>query len=569
MGVGAALLMPGTLSTITSVFPQEERAKAVGIWAGFATAGGTLGILASGALLEAFYWGSVFVVTAAIALVALVAIILVVPSTRSTEPVRFDPLGSFTSAIGIGLLVLGIIEGPDRGWTDPVTVIGLVGGALFLVGFVLVELRAKTPLLDPRLFAHHGFATGSASLFLQFFAMFAFFFLSLQYLQLVLGYGTLTAAAALLPMTVVIMPIAAMSGTLSERYGHRLVGGAGLAVSALGFGVFAMLGSHSGFLLFLVATLIIGSGAALAMTPATNAIIASLPRDKQGVASAVNDTARAGRRVRRRRPGQRVQHGVSARHRQPPRWAPRRARQAGARGTRDRDPARAEVTEWLRSAQLGARRVHRRYARLGAVRYGDAAPRSALRVDPRRIARRGNHRGRARSRRRPPARRGTRRMTVTFDEATRRLLDGQNFATVATLNPDGAPQTSVVWIKREGDTVVFSTTTGRQKARNLSRDPRIKVVGFAAEPDARRSAEIGGRIGHRADVAGYLRGPPSAYGELQRNPTADHRPPTRTGSGSVPSPPRQGRRRARDLPPQADRRHHHVLGLRRLSLARG
>jgi MFS family permease len=157
---------------------------------------------------------------------------------------------------------------------------------------VLVELRAKAPLLDPRLFAHHGFATGSASLFLQFFAMFAFFFLSLQYLQLVLGYGTLTAAAALLPMTVVIMPVAAMSGTLSERYGHRLVGGAGLAVSALGFGVFAMLGSHSGFLLFLVATLIIGTGAALAMTPATNAIIASLPRDKQGVASAVNDTAR-------------------------------------------------------------------------------------------------------------------------------------------------------------------------------------------------------------------------------------------------------------------------------------
>jgi EmrB/QacA subfamily drug resistance transporter len=292
MGIGAALLMPGTLSTITSVFPEEERAKAVGIWAGFATAGGTLGILASGALLEKFYWGSVFLVTAALAVIALIAIIAVVPATKSTEPVRFDPLGSVASAVGIGLLVLGIIEGPDRGWTDSLTLVGLVGGVIFIAGFVFIELRAKTPLLDPRLFAHHGFATGSASLFLQFFAMFAFFFLSLQYLQLVLGYGTLTAAAALLPMTVVIMPVAAASGTLSERFGHRLVGGAGLAVSALGFGAFALLGAHSGFLLFLVATLIIGVGAALAMTPATNAIIASLPRSKQGVASAVNDTAR-------------------------------------------------------------------------------------------------------------------------------------------------------------------------------------------------------------------------------------------------------------------------------------
>jgi EmrB/QacA subfamily drug resistance transporter len=292
MGVGAALLMPGTLSTITSVFPPEERAKAVGIWAGFASAGGTLGILISGALLEAFSWQSIFLVTALIALVTLVAIVLVVPSTRATERVAFDPLGSVVSAAGIGLLVLGIIEGPERGWTDPITLVGLVGGALVLVAFVLIELRAESPLLDPRLFRLHGFASGSVSLFLQFFAMFAFFFVSLQYLQLVLGYDTLKAAAALLPMAVAIMPVAAVSGTLSERYGHRLVGGAGFAVSAVGFGLFALLGTDSSFWLFLVATLVIGTGAALAMTPATNAIIASLPRSKQGVASAVNDTAR-------------------------------------------------------------------------------------------------------------------------------------------------------------------------------------------------------------------------------------------------------------------------------------
>jgi len=292
MGIGAALLMPGTLSTITSVFPPEERAKAVGIWAGFAGAGGTLGILVSGAMLEAFSWRSIFVVTALLALIALVAIVLVVPSTRASEPVGLDPRGAVLSAVGIGLLVLGIIEGPELGWTDPLTVLGLAGGVAFLVAFVLAELRTDQPLLDPRLFSHHGFATGSASLFLQFFAMFGFFFVSLQFLQLVMGYGTFTAALALTPMAVLMLPISAVSGTMSERYGHKLVGGAGLFVSAIGFALFAFLDAGTGFWPFLAATLIIGTGAALAMTPATNAIVSSLPRAKQGVASAVNDTAR-------------------------------------------------------------------------------------------------------------------------------------------------------------------------------------------------------------------------------------------------------------------------------------
>jgi len=157
---------------------------------------------------------------------------------------------------------------------------------------VWVELRTDEPLLDPRLFSHRGFATGSVSLFLQFFAMFGFFFVSLQFLQLVLGYGTFEAALALLPMSIVILPISAVAGTMSERYGHRLVGGVGLAVSAIGFALFATLGTDTPYLVFMAITIVIGVGAALAMTPATNAIVASLPRAKQGVASAVNDTSR-------------------------------------------------------------------------------------------------------------------------------------------------------------------------------------------------------------------------------------------------------------------------------------
>jgi hypothetical protein len=116
--------------------------------------------------------------------------VLAVPETREGEHVGLDPVGTILSALAIGGLVLGIIDGPSRGWTDPVTLAGIIGGVVVGLGFVRWELRTATPLLDPRLFRIRGFATGSASLFLQFFAMFGFFFISLQYLQLVLGYGT-------------------------------------------------------------------------------------------------------------------------------------------------------------------------------------------------------------------------------------------------------------------------------------------------------------------------------------------------------------------------------------------
>ena len=291
-GVGAALIMPGTLSTITSVFPPEGRAKAVGLWAGFAGAGGILGMLVGGALLETWWWGSIFVVSSVLAVAALIATLLSVPETRESEHVGLDPLGAVLSVLAIGGLVLGIIEGPSRGWSDPVTLVGIIGGVVAGVLFVGWELRTPAPLLDPRLFKHRGFATGSTSLFLQFFAIFGFFFISLQYLQLVLGYGTLKSAVALLPIAAVMMPLSTVAASLAERYGQRIIGGAGLMISAVGFVVIATMNASSGYWELLAALLVIGVGTALAMTPATNAIVGSLPRAKQGVASAVNDTAR-------------------------------------------------------------------------------------------------------------------------------------------------------------------------------------------------------------------------------------------------------------------------------------
>jgi EmrB/QacA subfamily drug resistance transporter len=291
-GVGAALIMPGTLSTITSVFPAEQRARAVGIWSGFAMAGGTLGMLGSGLLLERFWWGSVFVVAAGLASLAFVAIAAAVPSTRSSRPVGLDPLGTVLSAVGIGALVLGIIEGPEQGWTSPVTVVGLAVAVGALVGFVLWELRAREPLLDPRLFKLPGFGTGAAGLFVMFMAMFGFFLVAMQFLQEILGYSPLKAAVALLPQMVLMMPLAAIAAPLSLRVGQRRLCSLGLLVSAVGMLWFVTLDAGSSYWEFLFGMLVLSVGMGLAMTPATTAIVGSLPLAKQGVASAVNDTAR-------------------------------------------------------------------------------------------------------------------------------------------------------------------------------------------------------------------------------------------------------------------------------------
>jgi len=291
-GLGGALIMPGTLSTITSVFPPEERARAVGIWAGFAGAGGTLGMLAAGWMLGSHSWPSIFFVPAAVSALTFAAVLAFVPTTRSETHVGLDPIGTVLSAVGIGGLVLGIIEGPIRGWTAPLTVTGLAAGIGLAAAFVIWELRTDHPLLDPRLFRYRGFAVGSASLLVLFVALFGLFLVILQYLQLMLGYSALKSAVALLPLTFLMIPISTAAAPLSLRYGMKLVSGAGLALTGAGMVAFATLDAASGFPALLAAQLLLGVGIGLAMTPATNAIVSSLPAAKQGVASAVNDTTR-------------------------------------------------------------------------------------------------------------------------------------------------------------------------------------------------------------------------------------------------------------------------------------
>jgi EmrB/QacA subfamily drug resistance transporter len=292
MGVGAAMIMPVTLSVITTIFPPEERGKAVGTWVGVAAGGAVIGLLASGVLLEWLPWQSIFVLNVALASVALLGTLAIVPATRDSHPPRLDLVGTVLSAAGLASLVFGVIEGPEYGWGEPTTLLSLLVGVAGIAAFVLWELRRREPMLDPRHFARRGFAAGTLSMSVQFFAAFGFLFLALPYLQLVMGYSPLQAAGALVPMALVVIPLSRKAPAIAATIGVRVAGASGLSLMALGFAVLSTLEVGSSYPHFLAGLLPFGAGMALAGAPATTAIVASLPRSKQGVASAVNDVSR-------------------------------------------------------------------------------------------------------------------------------------------------------------------------------------------------------------------------------------------------------------------------------------
>ncbi len=293
LGVGAALVMPATLSTITSTFPSAERAKAVGTWAGVAGASAILGLLTSGVVLEFWSWRAVFAVNVVLAVAAIAGTLRVVPESADPDAPRLDRTGALISLVSLGVLVYSVIEAPTRGWTDVWTLGGLAVGLVGLAGFVAFELRRAEPLLDPRLFTYRGFAAGTVTITVQFFAFFGFIFLLLQYLQLVLGDSPLKAALSMIPLAFGLMPTArVLAPKLTERIGTARTSTLGLVIAAASFGWLSTLDGDSSYWPLLVGLVPLGVGMALAMTPATAAITDALPREKQGVGSAMNDLAR-------------------------------------------------------------------------------------------------------------------------------------------------------------------------------------------------------------------------------------------------------------------------------------
>jgi EmrB/QacA subfamily drug resistance transporter len=293
LGAGAALVMPATLSTITSTFPPERRVRAVGTWAGVSGASAMLGLLAAGVLLEYWSWRSIFCFNLAMGLVALAGTVKFVPESADPDAPRLDLVGAVLSVAGLGVLVYSVIEAPTEDWWSVQTIGGLVLGLVILAAFLAWEARVDEPLLDPRLFRLSGFSTGTVTITLQFLGFFGFVFLIVQYLQLVLGESPLVTALSVLPLAVVMMPAArGVAPAVSARVGAAPVMVLGLLMVSSGFVVMAQLDPTSSYWPLLGGLLLLGSGMGLAMTPATNAITDALPAAKQGVASAMNDLAR-------------------------------------------------------------------------------------------------------------------------------------------------------------------------------------------------------------------------------------------------------------------------------------
>ena len=292
MGIGAALVMPATLSVLAHVFPPEERKAAIAIWAGFAGVGAALGGVTSGWLLEHFWWGSIFLTNVAVVVVALIAGAILIPKANEDEEPALDLIGALLSIAGLGSLVYAIIEAPTRGWLSGPTLVSFGVAVVVLLAFAWWELRTLEPMLDLRFFRNPQFAAAASSITFVFFVMFGMIFTMTQYLQLVLGYSPLEAGVRMLPWAVVYMISARRSARFVERFGQRLVVSWGLTVVAAGLALLALSGLHSNYALLALSLMVSAAGMGMVTAPSTGAIIVSLPLNKAGVGSAVNDTTR-------------------------------------------------------------------------------------------------------------------------------------------------------------------------------------------------------------------------------------------------------------------------------------
>lgn len=297
-GIGAAFVMPATLSLVSAIFPPEERGKAIAVWAGFAGAGGALGPLVVGFLLTgwwvfpSFWWGAAFVVNVVAALAVLIAVALLSPRSRDDERTPLDPVGAALSLVGVAALLYGIIEGPAKGWGDSLVVGAFVLSGLTLAAFVRWELRIEHPMLPMQFFRDRRFATGSGVITFGFMVMFGFFFLITQYFQFVRGWSPLRAGIATLPFAITMIIMSPRSEGFVRRFGVNNVMAAGFTSISAGFVVLASMSTRTSYPIIVVGLVLLSAGMAVCMAPATGSIMSSVPLNKAGVGSAVNDTTR-------------------------------------------------------------------------------------------------------------------------------------------------------------------------------------------------------------------------------------------------------------------------------------
>lgn len=293
MGVGGALIMPATLSILTNAFGDpKERARAIGTWAGVSGIGVALGPIAGGYLLEHFSWSSVFWLNVPVVILALVIGHRILPGgSKAEDGRRLDPVGALMSIAALTSVVYSIIEAPHHGWASGWTLSRVALSLVLVSVFVGWELRHPAPMLEMKFFANPRFSAASLSITFAFFAMAGAIFMVTQYLQFVLGYSPLRAGMGILPVAAAIGIAGPLSAHVSQHIGSRTTIVTGLSLVAAGLVVQAMF-TESTYLPIALGQSLFGLGLGLAMAPATDSIMGSLPPDRAGVGSAVNDTTR-------------------------------------------------------------------------------------------------------------------------------------------------------------------------------------------------------------------------------------------------------------------------------------
>ncbi|HEY8983733.1 MAG TPA: MFS transporter [Streptomyces sp.] len=289
MGIGGALIMPSTLSILITVFDEEERPKAMAAWGSVSMLGLVGSPVLGGVLIEHFSWHSVFFLNVPVVALALIAGVTLMPESRAPWQ-KADPLGAVLSAVGMTALVWWIIEIPQHGAFAGRSALTLAVAVVALTGFVAWENVTASPMVPLVLFKHREFTGGSLSLALVQIGNGGLLLVLTQYLQFVLGYSPVKAGLAFLPLAIAALAGNGAGVKLAQRFGNRLVIFAGMLVMVACFALLTTVDAGSGFTTPAVALGLLGLGAGLAMPAAVAALMGTIPADKAGVGSALNDT---------------------------------------------------------------------------------------------------------------------------------------------------------------------------------------------------------------------------------------------------------------------------------------
>jgi len=293
-GLGAALLLPGSLSIITATFHGRERGAAIGLWAAVSGLAIAIGPVVGGFLVEHVSWQSIFYVNVPVGILGLSLTYAVVHESRDpSHSRRLDPWGLVTGTAGLFFLVFALIEGNARGWTDGLILGAFALSAVFLAIFLWIESHREQPMLPLRFFRIPTFAAANFVAGSVFFAMFGSVFFLALYLQNVRGYSPVGAGLRLFAFSVVILFVAPVSGRLSDRFGSRWLMTVGPLLGATGLALLLRTQVDSPYLTVLLpAFLVLAAGMGMTMTPMTAAVMGSVETRHAGIASAATNTSR-------------------------------------------------------------------------------------------------------------------------------------------------------------------------------------------------------------------------------------------------------------------------------------